>query len=99
RDLLEHEFSDERRVPGGAAGDEVNFLDAPHLSSRQRNAVERDRAVLQRDAAAEGVGNRPRLLVDLLQHEMAVAAFLRGDGVPGDLFDRPAESFSAAVED
>ena len=41
-----------------------------------------DVAGLGRDATAERVGDRARLLVDLLEHEVAVAALLRHDRDP-----------------
>src|SRR5206468_4548165 len=51
--------------------------------------AEVDLTRLETDAPAQRVDQRLRLLVDLLQQEMLVAALLRGDRVPGDPAGRP----------
>ena len=68
----------------GAAGDEEDALDAPDRGAVERHLGQHDRARLGRDAAAERVGDGARLLVDLLEHEVPVAALLRHDRIPED---------------
>src|SRR6266481_2973183 len=83
RDVLEEILADEARVRRSAAGDEDH---APRLHHpvRIRQLVEADVALLLEDTAAHRVDDRLRLLVDLLQEEMPIAALLRGDGIPRD---------------
>ena len=62
--------------------------------------VEEDAAGLLADAAQRGIADGARLLEDLLEHEMLVAALLRQDGVPQDVGNlavttgRPSKSLS-----
>ncbi len=51
------------------------FLDDIHL-------VEKDAAGLLADAAESSIADRARLLVNLLEHEMLVAALFRHDRIP-----------------
>ena len=55
-------------------------------------------AILERDAAAKRVRQRARLIVNLFEHEMRIAALLCRYGVPGNFFDRPLDGFALAVE-
>ena len=84
RQPLDHELSDEGRVPRRPAGDEGHFFEGSDPFEGKRQRFEEDLAGLRQHPAREGVEDRPRLLVDLLQHEVAVAAFLRHRGGPVD---------------
>ena len=73
-----------RRVAGGAAADHVDALDPRQpvvdgVQLRQRHDA------LRVDAAAQGLLDRVRLLVDLLEREVREAALLGGLDVPVDL--------------
>ena len=60
---------------------------------------EHDGAALGLHASAQRVGHRARLLVDLLQHEVAVAALLRQDRVPEDPDRRPLDRRAVELGD
>ncbi len=89
RQALDHRAREHRRVEGRAARDQHDALDRAHGVGVEPHVGEDDAAGLGGDAAAEGVGDRARLLVDLLEHEVPIAALLRHDRVPEDL-DRVA---------
>ena len=94
---LDHEPSDERGVVRRAAGDEDRPPEPPDAPRIQMRVRQRDAALLLIDPALERVGHRAWLLVDLLEHEVRVAALLGHGGVPGHPrgcpFDRsPVES-------
>ncbi len=61
--------------------------------------VEEDAGVLEVHAAGEGVLHGLGLLVDLLEHEVLVAALLRLDGVPVEAVDRALDRLALAVPD
>ena len=84
RHLLEQVLAHQRRVPARPAGQEQHALRAPQLLGRRPQLLQVDFALLQADAPEQRVPHRARLLVDLLEHEVAVAALLRLHGVPGD---------------
>jgi hypothetical protein len=50
--------------------------------SRDVQVLEEDLAAIERHAAEDGVARGGRLLVDLLEHEVLVAALLRRDRIP-----------------
>src|SRR6185503_20047870 len=89
RELLDHVFTGESRMPRGATrGDldgsellEVSFRDVAHL-------VEKHLATVERDSSLHGVAHGSWLLVNLLEHEMLEAALLRHDRIPGDPLNR-----------
>ena len=60
-------------------------------------SLEEDFAGIERDAAQRGVADGARLLKDLLEHEVLVAALFRLDGVPQDALSRGGRRI--AVED
>src|SRR5207244_13009258 len=60
-------------VPRGAARHEHDALDGLHRRRVEAHVGQDDAARLRGDAAAEGVGDGARLLVDLLEHEVPVA--------------------------
>ena len=89
-----------RDQPGmmtGTAGHDMDRLDA----FEQRLGLGADaggKDIVGRDPALPGFGQRPRLLVDLLEHEMAIVAFLgRRDRQPG-LLDLAFDDLAFAVE-
>ena len=85
RHLLQQELAHERGVPARAAGQEHHALRLlAGRPPRPAQLLEVDLALLEADPAEQRVAHRPRLLVDLLEHEVAVAALLRLHGVPGD---------------
>jgi hypothetical protein len=82
-------------VVARAAGDDDDLLDAADVLVAHGELVEVQQAVLLQ-AAAEGLPDRRRLLLDLLEHEELVAALLGGVGVPVDVValavdDAPSE--------
>ena len=81
---LDHGAAEQRGVRRGAAGHEHHALDGPGRRGVEVDVGQQDVAGLQRDAAAEGVGDRARLLVHLLEHEVPVAALLGHDRIPED---------------
>jgi len=92
RPLLDRVATDEPGVVGGAAGDD---RDVAHAA--QQIVVDRVTDLPQVDPVPAGravedrLGDRIRLLVDLLQHEGLVAALLRRVGIPVDLDDLALE--------
>ena len=84
RHLLQEELAHEGGVPARAAGEEDDALGRGQLRGRRAQLLEVHLALVEGDARQEGVAYRLRLLVDLLEHEVAVAALFRLHGVPGD---------------
>ena len=84
RDLLEQELAHERGVPARPAGEEHH---PPHVLEPLgglAQLLEVDAALFEADPPEQAVAHRARLLVDLLQHEVAIAALLGLHRVPGD---------------
>jgi hypothetical protein len=81
---LDHVPREHRRVERRAARDQHDALDRLHGRDVEVHVGNDDVAGLRRDAAAEGVGDGARLLVDLLEHEVPVAALLGHDRIPED---------------
>ncbi len=71
-------------MPARAAGEEEDALRSLQGGGGLAQLLEVDVPLLEVDPAEQGVARRPRLLVDLLQHEMAVTALLGLDRIPGD---------------
>ena len=71
-------------VVRGAAGDDEDLVDVAQVLVAEADLVEHDLAGLG-EPAEQRVGDRLRLLVDLLEHEVVVAALLGGRGVPVDV--------------
>ena len=82
RQLLDHELARQRRVPTGAAGDDLHLLELLELLGRDVHLVEEDASRFLPDAAQRGVAHGPRLLKNFLEHEVLVAALFRHDRVP-----------------
>ena len=81
---LDHEASHDGRVVRRAARDQDDALDGLRHLPVEPDVGEDDGAALGLDAPAHRVGGGARLLVDLLQHEVAIAALLGEDRVPLD---------------
>src|SRR5690606_5125687 len=64
-----------------AAGDDDDLGDLPQLLGSQPHLVQGQRAV-HGDPAEQRVRDRTRLFGDLLEHEVVIAALLRGGSVP-----------------
>ena len=73
--------------------DDDEPLDLAHLLERQVQAAEVGEALLGVEAAAHRVPHRVRLLEDLLQHEVVVAALLDLGEVPVDFVNRLVDAF------
>ena len=71
-------------VVRGAAGDDEDLVDVAQVLVGQAHLVERELAGLG-EPAEQRVGDGLRLLGDLLEHEVVVAALLGGRGVPVDV--------------
>jgi len=86
-------------MPARAAGQEQDPLRPLQLRRGLAQLLEVDLAFLEADPAQEGVAHGARLLVDLLEHEVAVAALLGLDGVPGDALRRAGDLAPVGVGD
>jgi hypothetical protein len=71
-------------MPGGATGDDPDAPDRRELLRRQPDVRQIRFAVFERVAATHRIQNRLRLFVNLLEHEMRIAAFFGRRRVPGD---------------
>ena len=78
RDLLEGIFPDQTRMKRCSAPDKDHAVEIGEFAGRCSHACEYRNAVIQVQAAAEGVGQRIGLLVDLLEHEMIESPLLGG---------------------
>ena len=89
----------------GAAGHDAHAAQLPYLTIRHGQVAEHHAAIP--DAAGDGAGDGVGLLVDLLEHEVVVAAFFRSVHIPVDvvmlLFDGAAalviDADAAACDD
>src|SRR3989304_3156966 len=77
------------KVPGSTTGSRYRYSEPRSTSPRRRKCFEEDLAGLGENPSRKRVQDRTRLLVDFLEHEVAVAALLRHDGRPVDV-DRRA---------
>ena len=82
--VLDRVLADERRVPGGSHPKQQDLAVAPQLLIGQGELSKRDRAVIGQPPAHR-VRDRLRRLVDLLEHEVRVAALLGLAHVPVDM--------------
>ena len=71
-------------MPGGAARHEAESIEPRQIPVLEAELGDQDLAGVRVDAIADRVADRPRLLRDLLEHEVRVAALLGGLGVPRD---------------
>ena len=98
RPVLDQVPADQAGVVRGAAGHDVDPLDAREGGVVEAEADQLHRAV-GAQAVADRVPERRRLLVDLLEHEGLVAALLGGVLVPVDLLRRAGGELEVAVPD
>src|SRR5205085_10875419 len=80
--LLDHEFSGKRGVPTGSAGYDPDLAKFLELLWRDVHLIEKNASRFLSDAAQSGVTNGAGLLINLFQHEVAVAALLGHGRVP-----------------
>ena len=81
--ILEDVLGGHAHMPGGAAGNDVHGGDIGQKRIGESGPGQVDPAVLQN--AVQGIADSGGLFVDLLEHEMLIAALFGGLGVPGDL--------------
>ncbi len=79
--MLDGIFGDQSGVVGRTTGDDEDLVDVTEVLDGQAFLIEDDFGVVGQ-ASAQGVGKGGRLLADLLEHEVGVAALLRGARVP-----------------
>ena len=77
----------------------VTRLIFSHALAREVDAVEIEVGFGLQHARADRVGDRARLLEDLLLHEAVVAALLRGDRIPLDRARLAVDRAAVAIED
>ncbi len=85
--VLDGGGADERGVVRGPAGDELDAIDRGERLREALELLEPD-VVLARHPTGDRLAQRLGLLVDLLEHEVLVAALLGGLGRPVDRRDR-----------
>src|SRR5690606_5109148 len=83
-ELLDVVSTGQARMIAGAAGDEIDPLDLLSQLVREAELGVDQVARLEIDPAAQGVLDGARLLEDLLEHEVLVAALFRLNGAPID---------------
>src|SRR5438552_2545220 len=86
RQVLDDVFAQKGRVVRGAGRHHLDVFDLEQLAIGQAEFLERDFAFIAQ-AAAQGVGDSLRGFVDLLGHEVWIAALLGLADVPLDLDD------------
>ena len=87
RPVLDGLLADQPRVIRGAAGDDEHLVDVTQFLVVEALLVEDDLAV--DEMPQQRVANCVRLLLDLLEHEVVVAALLGGREVPVDVKGAP----------
>ncbi len=96
--MLDGVLRDHAGVRGGAARDDGDPVDGLELLLGDAHLVEHEPTVGV-GAAEQRVGDRVRLVVDLLLHERRVAALLGGGGVPRDLVRLALRGRAVEVDD
>src|SRR3989338_6779679 len=98
RQTLDHVLAHQRRVPGGPAGDDLDFAEAPEVFVAELYLLaEVNLAAFARDPSEQGVAHGARLLETFFQHEVLEAALLGLDGVPGDVLDVALDGVAGEV--
>ncbi|NCL76165.1 hypothetical protein AIIKEEIJ_03640 [Rhodococcus sp. YH1] len=93
--MLDRVLGHQTRVVGAATRDDEHLVHVAQLLIRQPLLVEHDAA--PGEVPEQRVGHRGGLLLDLLEHEVVVAALLGGRQIPVDL-ERAGHHVGAAVE-
>ena len=99
RELLDRVAADQARVERRAAGDDDDPLRPEQLLVAERALVVQVHPVLADGAVGDRLGERVRLLVDLLEHERLVAALLGGLLVPVHDRHLPLDDLALGRED
>ena len=91
----EHVLARHAHIARRTAGYDIYFIDGTDHILRDVRKPKVDPAFL--DAGAYGVADSRRLLHDLLEHEMRIAAFFRRIHIPGDVLRRFLHRVAEAV--
>ena len=89
--LLDQELAHQAGVPGGAAGDQHRLADRRSFGRVQAQVLQAHPRRVADEPAPERVQQGPGLLVDLLEHEVAVAAPGRAEWVVGHGLEGPVD--------
>ena len=84
-------------MPAGAAGSDIDARGEANSIVVDLHLAEIDFARVERNAAQRSVGNGARLLPDLLQHEVLVAALFRLDGIPENARDVAMDGLAVEI--
>ena len=84
---FEDVFADQAGMEGRAAGDNDDFPVRGQVLPLEAQFRQHDAEVIPIQLAGKRLAERPGLLVDLLEHEILVAALLRRHRVPVDMED------------
>ncbi len=87
RQFLDHELAGQGGVPACPAGHDLDLPKLAELPGGDVHFVQEDAAGFLAHAPQHGIADGAGLLVDLLEHEMLVAALFGQDGVPEDMRD------------
>ena len=85
RQLLDVVFADKPRVICRTAGDDVDLIERVQIVRIPCEFFKGDRLLVCRNALAHRIAHSLRLLIDLLEHEVLIAALLRSLGIPRNL--------------
>ena len=77
-------------MPRSARGHHLDLAEGAKIVFADLHFIEKYFSGIGGKTAQHGVTHRPRLLVNLLEHEMLEAALFREDGIPGDMLHPPA---------
>ena len=97
RQTLDHVLAGQGRVPTGAACGDVDSVGGAELVVADLHLAEEDLAGFRRDSTQRGFADGPRLLEDLLEHEVLVAALFRLNRVPQDGFERALDGIAVEI--
>ena len=97
RQLLNVVLADETRMICCSAGDNVDFIEGAKILRIPCEFFKGNRLLIRRDALTHRIAHRLRLLVDLLEHEMLIAALLCRLGIPCDLEYLLRDSFPQMI--
>ncbi len=82
--LFQQELANQSRMPRGAAGNDIDPVQGAEKIIFETQVFEENLSLLFPDPSGNRIGNRPRLLMNLLEHEVPVAILFRHDRAPGD---------------
>src|SRR6267143_6806541 len=87
RELFDHIFPGESGMPGSSAGCNDDPRRVKQLIKNRLQPPELRSTFVHLQSSAQGIGDRLRLLVDLLEQEMLIAALLDLLEIKGNLLD------------